>query len=388
MIFSRTRCLMVALFCLLPLVLASCGGGGSGANPANPAAPRVVTAAMLATQMGRPSRLLLGLGSAGTADIQAQGLTPDIYDQYLVGVGAGDWTTWNAPAGAYVNVVAASAESVGAVPMLTMYQMAGRGDGNMTVLSDPVFMTQYWANVVLMFQRLGIYNKPALVNFEPDFWGYVERASPNADPAQLLAYVNVTADCSALPNHAGSVAACVMLLARKYAPKVMVGIPPSSWGGNTTADVVAFMNKAGANQADFVVMQTSDRDAGCFELQTVAECVRVGSGWYWDETNLTHPNFQDHLQQALAFHQGIGGLPLIWWQTPLGVPSATPGGTSGQWRDNRVQYFLTHPAELTAVGGLGVVFSPGGSTQTTILTDGGQFQRLSQAYYASPAALP
>ena len=45
-------------------------------------------------------------------------------------------------------------------------------------------------------------------------------------------------------------------------------------------------------------------------------------------------------------------------------------------------------SELTAVGGLGIVFGPGASTQTSVTTDGGQYQTLSKAYLASPAALP
>jgi hypothetical protein len=53
-----------------------------------------------------------------------------------------------------------------------------------------------------------------------------------------------------------------------------------------------------------------------------------------------------------------------------------------------VRYFLTHASELVTAGGVGVVFSPGESSQTNIQTDGGQFQRYSSAYLANPAALP
>jgi hypothetical protein len=53
-----------------------------------------------------------------------------------------------------------------------------------------------------------------------------------------------------------------------------------------------------------------------------------------------------------------------------------------------VHYFLTHPSELTAAGGLAVVFSTGAGGQTDITTDGGQFQSLSGAYLAAPATLP
>ncbi len=72
----------------------------------------------------------------------------------------------------------------------------------------------------------------------------------------------------------------------------------------------------------------------------------------------------------------------------MGVPSSTPGGTPGHYRDDREDYFLKHPSELTAVGGLGVVFSGGDGNQAGIGTDNGQFQTLSHAYLAAPAALP
>ena len=80
-------------------------------------------------------------------------------------------------------------------------------------------------------------------------------------------------------------------------------------------------------------------------------------------------------------------LPLLWWQTPLGVPAAQPS-SGPPWRDNRVRYFLTHADELVAAGGFGVVFSPGERSQTTLRSDKGQFKTLSKAYLAHPAALP
>jgi hypothetical protein len=316
-------------------------------------------------------------------------VTADIFEQYLVGAGPGDWTTWNSPAGAYLGIVAGEADSIGAVPMFTLYQMATNGDGNLADLGDSTFMTRYWSNVRLMYQGLAAYGKPALVNLEPDFWGYAERQSTNESPATLFAYVNNNADCSTLSNDVAGIGACLIQMARKYAPKAYIGFPPSQWGGDTNAKVVAFMNAVGAQKADFIVAQTLDRDAGCFEMQSAsAGCARPGSGWYWDEANASHPNFSDHLAVVGAYHTGIGNLPVIWWQTPLGVPSVSPGGSDGHYRDNRVHYFLTHPRELTAVGGLGAVFSSGGNYQTSIQTDGGQYKTLSGTYFASPAPLP
>jgi hypothetical protein len=150
------------------------------------------------------------------------------------------------------------------------------------------------------------------------------------------------------------------------------------------------MAKLGADKADFIVAQTSDRDAGCFEVPTpVDECAGRGNGpFYWDENNVTTPNFNQSLNDWSTVRSHLGNLPILFWQTPMGVPSTTPGGTSGQYRDNRVHYMLTHPTQYTGNGVFGIVFSPGGALQTSIATDGGQFANLFKAYLANPAPFP
>src|SRR5581483_9136321 len=101
---------------LIAIVVAACGSGGSAGDEPAAAPP---SAAQVAARLGRPARLLLGLGSTAAADVQAQGIAPDLFDHYLVGVGANSWRSWNSPDGAFVDVFAGEAESVGAVPMYT-----------------------------------------------------------------------------------------------------------------------------------------------------------------------------------------------------------------------------------------------------------------------------
>ena len=377
--FLQRHPALAAAGLLLAATLPGCGGGASGEGAR--------TAFAVAQKLGTPARLLVGLGSQHTADVQSQGLQPDLFDQYLVGVGDSSWRNWNSPTGTFVGKFAAEAESVGAVPMYTLYQMAHNGDGNLSGLSNPSFMVQYWSNVTLLFQQLAAYGKPAVVNLEPDFWGYAQRQATGGDPTKMSAAVTINPDCADLANDVTGIAACLLRSARQYAPKVLVGFPVSEWGANSPADVLGFMNRLGAQQADLVIITTLDRDSGCFEtVPQPSNCRRSGSGWYWDASNATHPNFHDHFASARALHAGLG-LPLLWWQTPMGVPAALPG-TSGHYRDNRVQYFLTHAQELVDAGGVGVVFSPGASGQTDITTDGGQFSRLSAQYLANPVRLP
>lgn len=358
-------------------------GGSVGTGPA----------ARLSARLGRANRLLIGLGEGNDQSrIISQALRPDIYDRYLTGVGAGQWPEYvpGAPRGEYVNQVTSAADAVGAVPMFTLYQMATLGDGNLAILDNRSVMTQYWSQTVLLFQRLATYNKPALVSFEPDFWGYVQQQTAGGDPTRRFAWVNITPECATLPNDVTGVGRCLVRIARQYAPRVAIGFAPSTFGDPVQANVEAFMNRIGAATADFVTMQTLDRDAGCFEaVPQPSYCQRTRMTYYWDESNRTSPNFREHFASARSFGRAIGNLPLVWWQTPMGQPAASSlGGRSKRWRDNRVNYFLTHGSELVAAGGMAVVFSTGEPNQTDISSDDGQFQRLSNAYLLAPAALP
>ena len=334
-------------------------------------------------KLGKPSRFLVGLGAGNDYSVMsAQGIAPDIVDTYLVGVGSGAWPTWNSPSGAYVTLVTQEDDAIGAIPMFTLYQMAQNGDGNLSGLTDSTFMGNYWSQVRLMFQMLGKYGKPALVNLEPDFWGYVELQARNGDPTQMSAVVNTQTECAALPNTAVGIAQCMLTMARTYAPKTLVGFP-ASFFGETAPTVASFMHANGAQNADFIVAQSSDRDAGCFEAASPPpECTGRGSGpFYWDETNQTSPNYTQSLTNWGSYRSLLGNnLPIVWWQTPMGVPSTTPGGTYQHYRDNHVHYILNNAGQYVNIGGVAAVFSSGATSQTTIATDGGQFQTLFGQY--------
>ena len=360
--------------------------------------PLAKRAAALAGILGKPKRLLIGLGDTDFTDIQAQNLQIDVKDHYLTNVnvdGQYSWDRWGTGGGVYVTEAARDSDAVGAIPMFTLYQMATWGDGNIFGLGHARFMTPYWDNVRLMLQKIKAYGKPVLVNFEPDLWGYAQQdrlISGSTDATRQPALVkSVNPDCAHLTDTVAGMGQCLLHMARTQAPNAYVGFPPSMWPGLGTDKEIAFMKQVGADKADFVVMQTLDRDAGCFEANYTAEdalCNRASATPYlWDATNRTSPTFTEHFAEARRFHEGLG-LPLIWWQTPQGVPSDTPGGVKGAFRDNRTQYFLTRASELVAAGGMAAVFSPGHFTQTSITTDGGQFQRLSRQYLTAPAALP
>ncbi len=402
-------------------VLVSCGGGtpkwaASGGDTARTSAPYnspgytpdplgsssgavgTGNAAKVAVKLGRPTKFMIGMGNDLKNDHRKDGAytlgsTLDLHYAYLVAYlkpdkSWGSWKDWNT-GGSFVNILTDSADAKGTVPMFTLYSMAAAGDGNLSGLTNDVFEKGYWDDAKLLFQRLAIFNKPAVVHFEPDFWAYAEQQSKE-DPTSMK--VNLTAnapDCAGLSNDLVGMGHCLIKLARKYAPKVVVGFHASRWAAPTPSAVISFLKKVGADQADVVFSDLLDRDAGCFEAAIDPNCKRGGSGgsFYWDETNASLPNFHDYLAWSKAISSGVG-LPMIWWQVPFGVPSASKGGTAGHYRDNRVHYIFSHVQEFVDAGGLGVTFGTGAANQTFINSDGGQFKDAVTKYFAAPVALP
>jgi len=362
----------------------STGGTGSTDGVSSP----VAATTALVTRLGKPSRVLLGLGAGNSLDqMKSQDVHPDIIDAYLVGVGAGAWPTWNSPDGAYITYTAQAIRAYGAIPMFTLYQMAAIGEGNLSGINDAAFMNNYWAQVRLMYQRIAALDTPILVNLEPDFWGFLAAQAPGGDATKVAAAVNSQSECGGLPNTAAGLGQCLVQMGRQIAPKALVGFPPAFWSG-TPAAIGAQMRAVGAHQADFIVAQTSDRDAGCWEVPSPpAECTGRSGPFYWDASNIASPNFHESQRQISDYRAALGnGLPILWWQTPMGVPSDTPGGTDLHYRDNHVDYMLRNAQEYGDTHTFAIVFSAGGSVQTSISTDGGQFARLSAQYLARGGA--
>jgi hypothetical protein len=196
-------------------------------------------------------------------------------------------------------------------------------------------------------------------------------------------------ECTDLPSDVSGMARCVIRLSRKLAPKVVIGLSASTFGAFTNgysdpARIGSYLKAIGAGEADITIVETLDRDAGCFEAASDPNCRRSGS-FYWDESNVAHPSFHDHLAWARTIRDVVG-TPLLWWQMPLGVPAGS-AGSAGHYRDNRVHYLFAHPEEFAAAGGIGAVFGTGAPNQTDATTDGGQFKSALAKYRSSPTPL-
>jgi hypothetical protein len=312
------------------------------------------------------------------------GPTLDLHDAYLVGLPTqGGWPDWNT-GGSFVNILSAAAQAHGVTPMYTLYMMAADGDGNISVLTQDSFMSLYWQGAQLLFQRVALIAGPVVVHIEPDFWGYaIQKASDGTASVHIAAFAP---DCAGVTEDVRGMGECFVKLRNKYAPNAAIGFHYSTWGADVPTSIT-FFKAVHAQETDFIVTDMLDRDAGCFEAHTDPNCQRNDGPWYWDETNQTHPNFHDNLALVDSMTSGLG-LPMLWWQVPFGVPSTTPGGTAGHYRDNRVNYIFSHVGEFVAAGGAGVTFGVGAANQTYITTDGGQFKTAATAYFASPQALP
>jgi hypothetical protein len=287
----------------------------------------------------------------------------------------------------FVTRIANDAAEKNIVPMFTLYQVAARGEERFDLLVEDDFMTKYWSGVRILFTKLAAFGKPALVHLEPDFWGFAQRKA-NDDPSQLPVTVRAKVDeCHDLPDDVSGMGKCIVRLARAIAPNVALGFHASGFGKLDRPKAVAkFLLDIGAYEADFVAVDTLDRDAGCFEARVDPLCGRADGIVYWDEANRSSPTFAQHFAWVKTVRERTG-LPILWWQTPLGVPSDTPGGTAKKYRDNRVKYFFEHPNELVESGGFGMAFGTGAPNQTDVTTDGGQFADAVTKYYASPTPI-
>lgn len=380
-------------------------------------------ARMIATMLRGDPHFLIGMGNdldgpptydPDRAGVYTLGTTLDIHYTYLNGYSdMGGWTTWNSPPGEFAGILADHCLSNGGLaPMFSYYDLALEYENHNDALRDAARMHVYLQDIRLLFTRLGTYGHPALVQFEPDFFGYMQGVmrdagtTPDAYSAEL--HFTDIPECASVPNTAAGLVQCLAAMRDALAPMVLIGLHASSWGDwwddtsaspaeiETHAQVVAaFLNAMRADLTDFVTVEALDRDAGFWETSGGGATCSVTGGSrgavYWDETSATRPNFSDHIHWVSALTTALGR-PALWWQVPFGVPSTMcgggGGGSDGHWRDNRVHYFFQHTDELVASGSFGVVFGTGAGQQTYIDSDGNQFHDAVNAYFASPTPLP
>ena len=320
------------------------------------------------------------------------------------------WGCYNTPPGSYATdfISTAKGESPSQIPMFTYYEIlqtaeatiSGFQEGTAEVTeaaTNTGIMTRYYNDWRFLLQTIG--QTKALLHIEPDFWGYVREAG---DPTTLPAAVGSanSTDCSALPSTIAGMGQCMIAMVRKYAPNALVGLQASAWNiaGNTSAStdvatdaqaVATLLAACGQSKGDFVVVETSDRDAGYYQV------VENKDTW-WDPTDTTLPDYAQDLTWIKALTEALG-VPALYWQTPIGNSMGT--NMNDSYKDNRVDYFFggsasqvesgaavtvpSHWSKLAAAHVVGVAFGAGAGGQTTPDSDGGHLAAKTMAYAAS-----
>jgi len=369
------------------------------------------------TALGK-NRLLVGVSGSSTAEAAAP---YDLRYVYIsgglftsttpctscTGCSSSWWGCYNTPPGMYATyfIQGAGGASPAQIPMFTYYEILQTADATLsgfqegtaevTVAATNVgIMTRYYNDWRFLLQTIG--QSKAILHIEPDFWGYVRQAGDPTTLAAAVGSANPT-DCNALPATIAGMGQCMISMVRKYAPNARVGLQASAWNiaGNTSASVdvtvdakavATVLSACGQSKGDFVVVETSDRDAGYYQL------VEMKDTW-WDPTDKKLPDYAQHLTWVKALTEALG-VPALYWQTPLGNSSGT--NMNNSYKDNRVDYFFggsasqvesaaavtvpSHWSTLAASHVVGVAFGAGAGGQTTPDTDGGNLATKTKAY--------
>jgi hypothetical protein len=359
------------------------------------AAPAVATRASLPSD-----RLHFGLANGPGTQLDwmvGSGVPWRYRYQYLAGgintaggssdpcAGNAGWQTWNSPAGQFVTDYINASAAHSYIPVFTYYEIVqsnpsqGNESAELTKISTLCTMQAYWADFTVLMQKVGAYGGQVVVHVEPDFWGFMEHQSP--DPTTIPAVVasSGNADLAGLPNTVAGMGLAFLKLRDKYAPNAILGIHASSWGSGvdistdhrTTVDpnaeadaIVAFLDKAGlvGNPSgitpwDVIFNDVADHDAGWYGALT--------NDHWWDRNNVVFPNFARWLAFMSRLHSDTS-LPLVEWQVPAGNQYFdTMNNTDGHYQDNRAEYFLAHPDQLSAAGIVAVLFGAGNAGQTS-----------------------
>ena len=210
------------------------------------------------------------------------------------------------------------------------------------------------------------------------------------------------ADVAGYANTAAGFGKALLHLRDVYAPNAIMAVDAAPWstGVDVDASTSAGLDVAGEADAtaaflattggwDAVSTDPDDHDAGWWVATGRTNSSFTHS---WDASNARFPNFHRWESWIGRIHAHLG-LPAMSWQTPVGNSTLTDACDQstgvGHYRDNVVEYFLGHPAELAAAGLVAVLFGAGNGCQTTPYNDGNVLRNLARAYYAgAPAALP
>ena len=323
------------------------------------------------------------------------------------------WGCWNlklgeTKSGARLRRLFESTETAGQIPLVvyyTFYRTIGEGVLTNAMLANAGKVQDYFDDWRFALKTVNEYQqtsgKPVMIHIEPDLWGYAQQGQEGrASPEHLRVEVRSTTrgDCSDMADNFAGFGQCMLHMARKHAPQASIGLMASGWSTDVDINLTQpFLDMAGIVRStsayfenfrvgndlgDFLVVEFTDRDAAYYDVRPAAE---GGPEDRWQRrVESEHPNFPRTFAWAKAMAEALK-LPLLWWQIPMGhqglknertwVPDGQGGGewASGEWKDDRVDYFFKEGGleEVVKNHGIAVTFGPGRRDQTSPATDGG-----------------
>ena len=388
-------------YVLLGLILSACGGGGGG-SPVSSTPPMdfsvsttPANSTLSAPFMGH-TKVMVGFSGSSTSgdsapfDMQYQYLNSSSFSTYdhagcLAGTvpvsSCAGWTAWqeNVPQrGLFVQRFIATDKartwnsvSRPQIPFFTYYMIlpaSGLAEGpsltgETAALNDQTFLTAYFDDWRFLLQKIG--TDQAMLHIEPDLFGYLKARAdtttglPSAIPAKVTA--SSRTDCSSgFTDDAAGFAKCMIHMVRIYAPNAKVGLHFSPWTYTSAGDAASwasFMLAMGAADGDFLVEDSSDRDADWYRI------VLGQPGHDWDVTKMTA-----YLQWTKDVSTALGK-PFFLWQLPLG--NSYQNDTYQHYKDQRVELLFSHIADVRDAHVTGMLFGSGQGEQTNVETDGG-----------------
>jgi hypothetical protein len=340
---------------------------------------------------GWPShRMELGLADqpGGAAALRREARFGFRYQYLAGGVNTGQgWSTWN-PGGTFASMYVNESSAHHITPVFSYYMVRQSSPGkdvgdelkaDLGNLDNGSTMKALLADLKLFFQRAGATHRKAVLQLEPDLWGYVEQGSRGGDASTVPARVSAAGmpELAGLPDTAAGFAQAVKRLRDRYAPRVLLAYHVSVWGTKIDiglldpppAQVRSLGHKAAAfyrslhTRFDLSFAEFSDRDAG-FKQKIYGD---GGASW-WNAGDFAR-NVHFLSTYSRAAHQRI-----VMWQIPLGNRRMrAENNTWGHFQDNRVEWLLgAHRARhLRAYRRAGVIafLFGGGADGTTCACD-------------------
>jgi hypothetical protein len=385
---------------LVPSIQVSVANGAASPTPSASSTP---SASASTTAGGSSTKRFMGsstvLIGGGMEDASANAAPFDVRYSYVVSRPAPSsdyysasrcqdawknwWGCWNSPPGTLVpwrQGVAAKATYKGSPRPQKMFwswfllhqlgDMAGKGDttGAVEALNRRDLLTLYMNDYRFFLQKIG--KSRDMIDIEPDFWGFARsRGNLHRVPAQVSG-ANPR-DCGSHENSVAGLARCLIAMARKYAPNAGVGLHLTCWDwpGNMQKCVKDYAD-LGAKNADFLVADVSDRDAGWY-----AKPANGGSNAFW-----TDKQAAANLKWYKTMAESVGK-PVVLWQIPLG--NMAQNNTPNHYKDDKVDWFFAHMDQVANAHVAALLFGPGHGEQTTVESDGGNLIRKTIAYHNS-----